>query len=187
MKEIIKMLVVLTLICAVCGFLLAGVKSATQERIEEQILLNVMGPAVSKVLKGSTNDLIKDRKKITIDGQDIVVFVGLKDNKPWALAYEVKGKGFGGDVGVVVGFDLSTNNLTGIGITTHKETPGVGARVKEDLFTNNFNDKATNLNFKIKKDDGIIDAVSGATISSRAVCSAVISGIKLYNEIKSNI
>ncbi|MDY6969168.1 MAG: RnfABCDGE type electron transport complex subunit G [Spirochaetota bacterium] len=188
MKEIAKMLIVLTLICGVCGFLLAGVKSLTMERIEEQILLNVKGPAVKKALAGSTNDLIKDRTKIKInDKEEMVIFVGKKDKKPWALAFEVSAGGFGGDIGVIVGFNKEKNTLSGIGITTHKETPGLGARITENTFTNNFKDKALNEQFKTKKDNGIIDAVSGATISSKAVCSAVTKAIRLYDKIKDKV
>ena len=111
MNEIAKMLIVLTAICGVCGFLLAGVKTATEVQIEEQILLNVKGPAVKQVLAGSTNDLIKDRKKIDVNGEEKLVFIGKKNNKPWAIAYEVISGGFGGDIGVIVGFELKTKKL----------------------------------------------------------------------------
>ena len=187
MKEILKMLIVLTVICAVCGLLLATVKSKTEDRIEEQILLNVKGPAVSKVLRGSDNDLIKDRKTIKINGKEMVVFIGKKGNSPWAYAFETSGSGFGGDIGVITGFSLEKNILTGIGITTLKETPGLGARVTEDSFTKEFVDKPVNSDFKVKSDGGIIDAVSGATISSRGVCSAVRDAIAISKEVKNGI
>ena len=187
MKEIIKMLVVLTVICGVCGFLLAGVRSLTMEQIEVQVLQNVKGPAVKNALAGSTNDLIKDRTKIKIDGEEMVVFVGKKDDKPWAIAFEVKSGGFGGDIGVIVGFHKDKSALAGIGITTHKETPGLGARITEDTFTNNFKNKGLSEKFKVKNENGVIDAVSGATISSKAVCSAVTKAIALYDKIKDKV
>ena len=187
MKEYIKMVLVLSAITAVCGFLLAFVKNSTEERIEEQILLNVKGPAVSQVLKSSTNDLIKDRKEVIINDEKYIVFVGKKDGKTWVIAYESFGGGFGGDIGVMVGYNLEDDILTGIGITTHKETPGVGSRVTESIFTNNFTDKPITDIFKIKPDDGIIDGVTGATISSSGVCSAVQKSIVLYPEIKNKI
>ena len=52
MKDIGKLVLVLGLICAVAGLALAGVRSATQERIEIQLLKNVQGPAISAVLNG---------------------------------------------------------------------------------------------------------------------------------------
>jgi len=187
MREIIKMLLVLTVISGVCGYLLASVRSLTKERIEEQILLNVKGPAVKSVLPDSTNDLIKDRKEITLNNEKRIVFIGKRDGKPWAFAYEATSKGFGGNIGVMVGFYLQDDKLTGAAVTTHKETPGVGSRVTEDTFTSNFKDKVITEKFSIKSDGGIVDAVTGATISSRGVCSAVKAAIKEYEKVKSQV
>jgi electron transport complex protein RnfG len=187
MKEYIRMVAVLTIIAAFCGLLLAAVKKGTEKRIEEQILLNVQGPALKKVLASSTNDIIGEREQITIDGEQKVVFIGKKNGQPWAIAFETMGMGYKGKIGVMVGFDLSQNMISGIGILTHQETPGLGARVSEAVFTDNFKGRAINEAFKVKQDDGIIDAVSGATISSRAVCSAVEKSIVLYAIIKDKV
>jgi electron transport complex protein RnfG len=184
MKEYIRMVAVLTAIAAVCGLLLSAVKKGTEKRIEEQILINVQGPALNTVLAPSTNDIIQDRQEISIDGGKKVVFWGEKNGQVWAVAYEVTAMGYKGEIGVMVGFDLQKDKITGIGILTHQETPGLGARVSELAFTNNFKERSLTETFKVKKDNGIIDAVSGATISSRAVCSAVQQGIALYPAIK---
>jgi len=187
MMEYIRMIVVLTGIAAICGFLLSAVKQVTAVRIEEQILVNVKLPAVNNVLASSTNDLVQDRQAITIDGQEHVVFVGKKDGKPWAIAFEGKGTGFGGDIGVMVGFDLEKNVLTGIGILTHQETPGLGARISEPLFTDGFKNKPLTAVFKVKKEGGEVDAVSGATNSSRGVCAAVQKCVAVYPAIKKQV
>jgi electron transport complex protein RnfG len=187
MKDIIKMLVVLSLICGVCGFLLAAVRSGTKEKIVEQVLLNVQGPAVKKVLAGSENDPIKDRRTIEFNGGEMIIFIGKKEGKPWAFAFETFSGGFGGDIGVITGFNLNSDVLTGIGITTHKETPGVGARVTEDSFTDGFRDKEISDKFMIRGDGGVIDAVSGATISSRGVCTAVRDAIDISEQVKNEI
>jgi electron transport complex protein RnfG len=184
MKEYIKMIVVLSVISAVCGFGLAGIRSLTKERIEEQKLLYVEGPVVKKILAGSTNDLIKDRKEIVINKTKHIVFIGKKNGKPWALAYEAEGTGFGGEMSVMIGVDLINDTLTGIGVTSNKETPGVGSRATEDTFTNEFKNKDLNAVFKIKPDGGVIDAVTGATIASRGVCGAVQKGVSMFKEIK---
>jgi electron transport complex protein RnfG len=186
-KDYIKMVVVLTAIAAVCGFLLAAVKDFTAVRIQEQILVNVKGPAVNRVLETSTNDLIGDRREIEIDGKKYLVFVGKKDDKPWALSFESSGGGFGGDIGVMVGFDLASDRLTGIGIITHQETPGLGARIVEPSFTDRFKGKPLTTVFKVKKDNGEIDALSGATNSSRGVCEAVTKAITLYPAVKQKV
>ena len=68
----------------------------------------------------------------------MTVFPGKKDGKLVAVALEHFGKGFGGDVGVMVGYDVNRDTLTGIGITTMKETPGLGTRVADPAFTGQF-------------------------------------------------
>ncbi len=87
----------------------------------------------------------------------------------------------------MVGYDMQKDIITGIDILTHSETPGLGARVTEPMFKDNFNGRQLNANFSVKQDAGIIDGVSGATITSRAVCSAVVESVKLYPEIKKEI
>jgi len=187
MKEIIKMIVVLSAISAVCGFGLAAINALTKERIIEQKLLNVVGPTVNKVLAGSSNDLIKERKEIIINKKKYVVFIGMKNGTPWGLAYEEVGSGFGGEMSVLIGFDLANDTLTGIGITSHRETPGVGSRATEDSFTERFKGRQLNEVFKIKADGGVIDAVTGATVTSKGVCSAVEKGVPLYKDIKKQV
>jgi len=187
MKDYIKMVSVLTAIAALCGLLLAAVKKGTEQKIEVQILNNVQGPAVKNVLADSTNNLIEDRKEIVLNGEYFLVFIGIKEDKPWAIAFESSASGFGGNIGVMVGFHLENNQLTGIGILSHKETPGLGARITEAGFTDSFKNKPLTVSFKVKKDNGVIDAISGASISSKAVCLAVQKCVDLYPSIKKAI
>lgn len=187
MMQYVKMIVVLTGIATVCGFLLSAVKEFTAVRIEEQILVNVKLPAVRTVLESSTNDLVQDRQTIKIDEQEYVVFIGKKEGKPWAIAFENKGPGFGGDIGVMVGFDLQKDVLTGIGILTHQETPGMGARITETAFTDQFKNKSITAVYKVKKENGEVDAISGATNSSKGVCTAVQKCIALYPALKERV
>jgi electron transport complex protein RnfG len=187
MKENTRMLVVLTLICSACGFLLAGVENATKDRIEEQVLKNVQGPAVQQVLAGAENDLIADRKKVTVGDKEVVLFVAKKGGVNWAVAYETFAGGFGGDLGVVVGYNLTEDRITGIGITTAAETPGIGLRIKEDAFTDRFKDKTVTDKIDLKNNGGVIDGISGATVSSVAVCDAVRKNIEMYQDIKTKV
>jgi electron transport complex protein RnfG len=184
MKEIMQMIVVLSVICTACGLALSGIRNMTAVRIENQVLMNVQGPKVKLVLDGAENDLIADRKKITIKGEEILLFVGKKAGKDWAIAYETVGKGFGGDLTIMVGYDLALNKLTGIQVISHKETPGVGSRVSEDQFTKRFKGLDVASKFAPKNEGGDIDAISGATWSSKGVLEAVRKSVALYPEIK---
>lgn len=184
MKEVMQMIIVLSLICAICGMALSGFRNMTAERIENVVLTNVQGPKVKVVLEGSDNDLISDRKKIMVGDKEILLFMGKKKGKPWALAYETSGKGFGGDLKVMVGYDLEKDKLTGIQVISHKETPGVGSKVTEDQFTQRFKGLDIDIKFSPKKEGGDIDAITGATYSSIGICEAIRKSIALYPKIK---
>jgi electron transport complex protein RnfG len=98
------------------------------------------------------------------------------------VALEAFGQGFGGKLGVMVGFDLASGDLAGVGITTMSETPGLGTRVREAAFLAQFTGLSKDAVFKVKKDGGVIDAVTGATVSSRAVADAIGQAQALYRE-----
>jgi electron transport complex protein RnfG len=84
----------------------------------------------------------------------------------------------------MVGYDLALNKLTGIQVISHKETPGVGSRVSEDQFTKRFKGLDVASKFAPKNEGGDIDAISGATWSSKGVLEAVRKSVALYPEIK---
>lgn len=187
MREIIKMIVVLSTICGLSGLCLAYLKDITAKPIEEQVLTYVQGPAIKQVLVGMDNDPLTDRKKFTnpVNGKQINVFPAMKGGKLVAIALEDFGGGFGGDIGVIVGFNVDNDTLTGIGVTTMKETPGLGTRTAEPSFTKQFSKQP--LKIDVKSKGGQIDALSGATISSIGVVTAVQNAAKVYQAIKSEV
>jgi len=69
-----------------------------------------------------------------------------------------------------------------IGITTMAETPGVGTKVRDASFLKQFHGMAADTAFQVKKDGGQIDAVTGATVSSRAVAQAIEKAAAFYAE-----
>ena len=185
MREMIKMVVVLTVLSCFSGGLLAYVRSGTKERIENQVLEFVKGPAVRTILQGASNDPIADRFKLKVGDQEETFFVGVFNGNPDAVAFETSGKGFGGDVGLMVGIDVKTDKLLGVSVTTHSETPGMGARAKTDpAFVAQFKGLGLDKPFKVTQDGGSINALSGATITSRAVCSASDEAVQLYEKLK---
>lgn len=184
MRETIKMLVVLTLISTITGVSLAFFNQITAEpRIQAEFKF-AKEPALKEVLPAYENDLVKDQFTIeTADGQSITVYPAKVGGKVVAIAFESSGKGFGGPVRIMVGIDINTNVLRGIGVVAHSETPGLGARVAEDSFRTQF--KGTfpvDSILAVKADSGTVDALSGATITSRAVCSAINSAFGLYKD-----
>jgi electron transport complex protein RnfG len=187
MKEIVQMIVVLSLICTVCGIALSGYRDMTEERIENQVLMNVQGPKVKIVLDGAENDLIADRKKVTVKDKQLMLFIGKKEGKDWAVAFETVGKGFGGDLKVMVGYDIKQNNLTGLQVISHKETPGIGSRVTESQFTGRFQGLPIDIKIAPNQCPDEIDAISGATYSSKGVCEALRKSFELYPEVRKQV
>ena len=183
MKSILQMIVVLSVLCGMAGFCLSYLKMTTAPLIESQALTFVQGPAILEVFKNAENSPIEDRRSFTLaDGRRVNVFPCMEGGRLTGVAVEQFGSGYGGDLGVVVGFRIAEDTLAGIGITTIKETAGVGTRVKEPSFLKQFPGKA--LPVKLRNQGGEIDAISGATVSSNGVIGAVAKAVDVYQELK---
>ncbi|MCF8094784.1 MAG: RnfABCDGE type electron transport complex subunit G [Desulfobacteraceae bacterium] len=188
MREMVKMVIVLTVLSSLSGGLLTALKNTTEERIDNQVLKFVKGPAIETIMEGAQNDPVADRFSLTVDGMERNFFVGVFDGNPQAVAFEAKASGFGGDMGVMVGFNVNTDKIIGVSVTTHNETPGIGATVETNTdFKNQFAGLPADTDPKVKKDGGGINAMSGATVTSRGVCTAVRKATDLYQQIKSQI
>ena len=86
-------------------------------------------------------------------------------------AFLAVGKGYGGLIDILVGLENETT-IKGVTIVSHLESPGLGARITESVFTDQF----TGVNIAdvaLRQKGGEIDAITGATISSRAVVEAI--------------
>ena len=185
MRELIKMVVVLTVLAVLSGGLLSGLRNATAARIEVQQLKFVKGPAIKAILKGVSNDPIKDRFAIQDGETERKVFVGKFDDKANTVVLESFGKGYGGDIGLMVGINMEDDTIVGAGVTTHSETPGLGATAKDDPgFVSQFKGLSINDAFKVTADGGQVNAMSGATITSRAVCAAATETGGIYQRMK---
>jgi electron transport complex protein RnfG len=188
MGEMIKMVVVLTFLSSLSGGLLAYVKEGTQERIENQVLQLVKGPAIKAIFSGSSNDPVADRFSLTDGDKKIDFFVAKFDGKTKAVALETFGKGYGGEVGLMVGIDVTDDQIYGVGVTTASETAGLGARAKTDpKFAAQFAGMPINESFKVTADGGKVNALSGATITSRAVSNAATQAGEIYTRLKPQI
>lgn len=187
-REIIKMIVVLTLVAAVCGGGLSLVKLATAEQIAYQQIKFIKEPALKKVLTGYDNDPVTDRKDIVTGkdkkGKDVVTtfFFAKKAGKVIDVAFETSATGFHGEIGVMMAVNPEIDKLDGIAITSQSETPGVGSRVADDpSFCAQFKDKPLTANFSL---GGEVQGLSGATVSSTGVSNAVKTGVETYKKYK---
>lgn len=188
MRDIFKLFIIVAIFGAVAGGVLAAVRDATSEQIESQVLKYVTGPSIEELFDGSSNNPLEDRFKIQDGENEIDVFVAEFDGKRNIVAFESSGMGYDGKVGVMVGFDLDTDDLVGMRVTTHTETQGIGSRAKTDSnFINQFKGMSVDTGFKVKPDGGDIDALSGATFTSRGVSAGVADAVEKYKRLKDEI
>ena len=185
MKDIVRLVVVLGLICLASGATLALVYDVTKKPIEMQVLKNVEGPALEAVLTDKDNNPIEENFKVPAGkdakGRDVekTIFPAKKGGKLVAVALASQGKGFDGNIGVMVGIDTE-GKLTGIAIMKHSETPGIGSRITEATFTNQFQGKPLD-------SPTAVDGVSGATYSTKGVFAAVNKAVDFYKNNKDQI
>lgn len=192
MRESARMILVLTVIALVMGSILSFLKTVLDEPIEYARLKFVKGPAVMAVFSGYDNDPLKDVKKgVPLKqpaGPEVLksLFPARKDGKCFAVAFEVTGKGYGGLISIMMGVDLKTGLLTGIRVMTHSETPGLGARATEPSFYKQFTNLAPK-DVALASKGGKINAISGATNTSKGVVEAVQKGLELFARSKDRI
>jgi electron transport complex protein RnfG len=191
LRDLIKMVVVLLVICTTSGVVLSYVNEATIAPREYQYIKFVQEPSIKAVLSDYDNDPVKERIKLVV-GEDeegkpveLVVFPAKKGGETQAVAYSAAAKGYHDLIEVMVGVDPE-GTLTGISIMTHTETPGLGARIVEPEFTDQFAglDLETT---KLSAEGGKVDTLSGATFSTVGVITAVDAALEQFPKIKKEI
>jgi electron transport complex protein RnfG len=191
LREIIQMVLVLTIVTAVCAGGLAAVKMVTAERIEYQQIKFIKEPALKRILPDFDNDPISDRIQI-VTGKDshgrelkTTFFLAKQGGEVVSLAFESSSPGYSGPVGVMIAIDPKADTLQAVAVTIQSETPGLGTRIADDPnFPAQFAKKPLSSNFNLTSAGGVIGAISGATVSSNAVSTAVSRGVETYQAVK---
>jgi Na+-translocating ferredoxin:NAD+ oxidoreductase subunit G len=194
LREIIQMVLVLTIVTSVCAGGLAAVKMVTAERIEYQQIKFIKEPALKKILTDFDNDPISDRVQI-VTGKDsrgrevkTTFFLAKKGGDVTSLAFEASGPGYGGPIAVMIAIDPKGDLVQAVAVTTQSETPGLGTKIMDDPnFPAQFANKPVSANFNLASAGGVIGAISGATVSSNGVSTAVSRGVELYQNVKSQL
>ena len=167
----LNMLVVLTAIAIVSALALGFTYSVTKEAIAQVEVKRTMA-AIKKVLPGFDNN--PNEEKYSVKGYEKMEFYpAKKDGQPVGTAIKTfSDKGFNERIWIMVGI-TKDNKINKIAVLKHKETPGLGTRMAERKFLSQFYGKdPANFNLMVKKDGGDVDALSAATITSRAFCEA---------------
>ena len=169
------MVVTLLVITAISAASLGFVHQLTKEPVEtaEKAKQNL---AIMAVLPEYDNDPSSEAYEIeSFDGgAPLTCFPAFKNGELTGIAVKTRTmKGFSGLICLMAGFDQS-GNIINISVLEQKETPGLGTKMVKPKFKDQYNGKNPGANnLKVKKDGGEVDAITAATISSRAFSDAV--------------
>ena len=182
MKKILQLILSLTLISAVCAAVLAIVNNATKERIANLATLKANN-AARAVLPASVKAIepVKDPADASL-----TAFIGYADDANTQIAgYAVPGltaKGYGGNIRLMVGLNPDRTVIS-YQVLAAAETPGLGSNLTTPAFISRFKDQPA-ASVKVTKDGGKIEALTSATITSRAVCDAVADAAQRIDRIE---
>ncbi len=179
MKAALKLIITLFLVCGIAAGSLAFVNAATKERIaefaaieREEARKKVFPDADAFTESRSYDDWAA--QKLDEKAGDVFEWAAVKAGNPIGYVFQTSVQGYGGIVKIIFGVDLE-GRVTGLRILSHTETAGLGAKITSDAFLKQYAGKTVE-QLVLKKDDpskGALDAISAATISSRAVAKAV--------------
>ncbi len=163
-EEIIPILV-LTIVVCISVIALSIINSMTEGPIED---------AEKEKVKELLKEQFPELENYTADDKDYTIY---SNGSIVGYAFEIEAGGYGGPIKILVAIENTTLAdddiiLRGISIISNTETPGLGAKITEESFLEEFN--GLNVNDVMLTDDGgEINAISGATISSSAVVDAI--------------
>ena len=129
-----------------------------------------------------TNDAAKSvmpEGVVSVTGEN-GMYIG-KDGAGKVLGYAVRGQdsgGYGGDIVLMVGFQADRETIVCYKALQASETPGLGTKLSTPEFSGQFAGLKANTSLKVKSDGGVINAITSATITSRAVCAAIADAKK---------
>ena len=172
---------VTTLCLALVNSMTAGVIKANAEKTQLEAQKEVLPDALEfKKTEASEKNIPEGTKNgVRIESLNVGIANG---NGVGYIATMISNAGYGGDIKVMVGID-SNGGVTKVKILQSSETAGLGQNASKPEFIDQFNGKSGRLSVVKNKaadgENGEIAAISGATVTSRAVTSCVNAALEL--------
>ena len=165
-----NMLIALMVITIVSGGVLGFIYGLTKPAIDK-VEENKNIKAINEVLK--TDVAIATTESVVIEDLTYNLAYDAEGNFIGAAVKTYSKNGFGGKIELMVGM-LANGVINKVSVLSQAETPGLGANMVNDKFKGQFDGKdPKNFKLMVKKDGGDVDAITAATISSRAVSEAI--------------
>ncbi|MGJ8691283.1 MAG: electron transport complex subunit RsxG [Thalassotalea sp.] len=174
----------LAIFAIVCTLIVGLIDKLTHEKIAEQAEQHLL-KTLHTIIEPSrlNNNLYQDCLFVTdpLLGENIeqTVYLARLNQTPVAAAITATAPdGYNGNINLLVAINFD-GSISGVRTLSHKETPGLGDKIeiRKDQWITSFNDKQVENNkdrrWAVKKDGGIFDQFTGATITPRAVTKAV--------------
>lgn len=180
-KEIVKPVIVLFLICLFVSAALAASNLLTKDKIA-QINLQTEQESQKQVLPDA------DTFETASASDGTAYVVGKKGSEVVGYVFTTSSKSYGGDLDVMTGISAD-GKISGVNLLSIDDTPGLGLNAQKDDFRNQYKQSVpASGKFEVNKNgqtgDGQIAALTGATITSKAVTDAVNQAVALYNTVK---
>jgi electron transport complex protein RnfG len=184
MRETLRLSLILALIAALCGALLVALASKTAPARAATGARKRLA-AVQSVLATAGGDTLRFEAAGDAEAADADAFVAFAPDGAFAGAAIVgaSAHGYGGEVRLMVGFGAD-GRLLDFAVVEGHETPGLGAKIARDDFRAGFRGRPFDGVWKVRKDGGEIDAVTSATISSRAATEAVADAASRFAALR---
>lgn len=190
MRSIFKPALILFSVCIVVAGALAFTNSVTKDKIVERAQKDAESARTEVLPDAETFKPVEGLDKIVKENPelDIVkeVYAGFKGDEIKGYVFGVSSSGYGGEIKITVGIDMD-GKITAVKIGENKETPGLGSKAAEEPFKSQFKGVKPNGPFKVVKTGKTkpedIDAISGATITSKAVTRAVQASVDAFSDI----
>lgn len=178
MKQMVRLGLILLVITAVSAGLLSVVNDVTKVVIQEKAMeANLV--YMKELLTDADEFKVVENPAIgDVEGVQ-EAYEALKGGSIIGYVVKTTTSGYGGDVVMLTGIN-SDDTIAGMKVSSQSETPGLGARITEADFGSQFAGKSAASELQLNTD---IDALSGATISSRAATAGVNAAIKAYNDV----
>lgn len=202
-KKIIYPTLIMILFTTVMTGIIALVDSATKERIAElevikmeKTILNVLDIPLQMAEASSENEAISKTyaqyiTEVPIKDSEAIAYVAKDGERVLGVAFKMEGTALWGSVSGYFALSGDGSSLLGVNFTSHSETPGLGGRIDEAWYKDQFRNLKTNPTGQTAiykpKAGGNVDTITGATLTSDDVLDmineALVEKIPLIQEV----
>lgn len=197
-KKVVYPIVFMVLVTSIFTLVLAVINNLTYDTIQEQSRIKTYSKLLYSLdieYEDSDESIVNAYNNYITEKniENYTYYVAEKDGEVLGYAFEVRGNGLWGQIRSYVAFDKSFEELKGVDFISHSETPGLGGRIDERWFVDQFqgievseSEDGEYLVFKPAV-GGNIDSITGATQTSKSVRTMFNENIEEILQVKEEV